>query len=284
VEEQINYIISALDSQKRTAPNGQSFWVARELMELLGYTEWRNFREVIEKAKDASNNAGVFSTDHFVDIDEVITVGKGAKAKRDNCILSKHAAYLVAMNGDSTKPEIAAAQDYFAKTSIEAEQRKELTEEQRRMILRHRVKDGNKALGNAAHIAGVTGPKFGIFHDAGYKGLYNGLGRDAIKKLKGISANEDLLDCMDRVELAANEFRITQTEQKLRTENIKGEQLAIDTHHSVGRKVRQAITNIGGKMPEELPPAESIKKLVSKRERDNKKFVESLAEKKSERF
>jgi DNA-damage-inducible protein D len=276
----LDYVTSALEAMKKVAPNGQPLWFARELMEILAYNEWRNFREVIEKAKEASNNAGIFSNDHFVDFTEEIVAGKGAKGKRDNCLLSRHAAYLIAMNGDPGKPEVATAQNYFAIQTQRHEAEQQLSEEQRRVLLRNRVKDGNKALGAAAYAAGVTGLKFGIFHDAGYKGLYDGIGRDAIKKLKGIPADEDLLDCMDRVELAANDFRITQTEQKLRSENIQGEQKAIDTHYDVGKKVRQAIENIGGAMPEKLPAVPSIRKVISDQEKQGKKLVKAVTAKK----
>lgn len=279
MSENLPHVVSILEEKKRIAKNGQPLWIGRELMEVLGYTNWQNFREVIEKAKDASNNAGVFSTDHFIEFDEVIPTGKGAKNKRENVILSRHAAYLVAMNGDPSKPEIATAQNYFAVKTQEAEQEQQLTEEQRRLLLRNRVKDGNKALADAAYVAGVTTVKFGIFHDAGYKGLYDGRGRDAIKQLKGIPMDEDLLDCMGRVELAANEFRITQTEQKLRADNITGEQKAIDTHYAVGKEVREAIKKIGGAMPETISAEPSIKKLTAAQQRKNKKLVESVTKK-----
>lgn len=279
MSDNLPYIVAVLEEKKRVAKNGQPFWTGRELMEVLGYMNWQNFRDVIEKAKDASNNAGVFSNDHFIEFNEVIESGKGAKNKRENVVLSRHASYLVAMNGDPSKPEVATAQNYFAVKTQEAEQEQQLTEEQRRLLLRNRVKDGNKSLADAAHGAGVTSTKFGIFHDAGYKGLYDGRGRDAIKQMKGIPADEDLLDCMGRVELAANEFRITQTEQKLRSQKITGEQTAIDTHHAVGREVREAIRKIGGAMPETIPAEPSIKQLTDAQQRKNKKLVESVTKK-----
>lgn len=280
MEGQFSVVITALEQKKRTAKNGQPLWLARDLMELLGYSDWRNFRDVIEKAKTASNNAGVFSNDHFVEFTEEITAGKGAKAKRENAILSRHACYLIAMNGEALKPEIAEVQNYFSISTQEYESDKQLTDEQRRLVLRNRVKRGNKALGAAAAIAGVTGSMFGVFHDAGYKGLYNGRGRDEIKRLKGIPAKEDILGCMDRVELAANDFRITQTEQKLRADKVQGEQAAINTHFAVGREVRKAIKNIGGKMPEELPAVPSLKPLASREDREAKKLVEAVIAKK----
>ncbi len=276
--ENLPHVIAVLEQKKRLAKNGEPFWIARELMDILGYAAWQNFREVIEKAKDAANNSGMFSNDHFIEFNEAIPTGKGATNKRENLILSRLAAYMVAMNGDSAKPEIATAQNYFAVKTQEAETEQQLTEEQRRLLLRNRVKEGNKALGDAAYAAGVTGPMFGIFHDAGYKGLYDGKGRDAIKQLKGIPKDEDLLDCMGRAELAANEFRITQTEQKLKTEAIKGQQRAIDTHFTVGKEVREAIRKIGGAMPETIPSEPSIRKLSSRQERKNKKLVQSLTD------
>ena len=286
MQDNLDYIVKALEGKKRTAPNGEFFWTGRDLAEILTYTDWRNFRDVVEKAKEASNNAGVFSNDHFVEFTEEISAGKGAKGKRENVVLSRHACYLIAMNADPTKPEVATAQNYFVVQTQRQEIEQQLTDEQRRLLLRNRVKDGNKALGAAAYAAGVTSAKFGIFHDAGYKGLYDGRGRDAIKQLKGIPEDEDLLDCMGRVELAANEFRITQTEQKIRTENIKGEQKAIDTHYNVGREVRKAIQNIGGAAPEKLPAVPSIKKLSSQQEKRGKKLVKAVtaqpAEKKNQ--
>lgn len=168
------------------------------------------------------------------------------------------------MNGDTTKPQVATAQAYFVEQTYRQEAQEGLIDAERRVLLRDRVKDANRKLGGAAKDAGVRSVKFGIFHDAGYKGLYGGLGAQAIKTKKGISAKEDLLDCIGRAELAANEFRITQTEEKLRREQIKGEQRAIDTHHAVGKKVRETIKEIGGTMPELLPAAPSIKKLLPK--------------------
>ena len=173
-----------------------------------------------------------------------------------------------------SKPEIATAQTYFAFQTHRQEQQDQLSEEQRRLILRDRVKDANKKLSGAAKESGVRSQMFGIFHDAGYKGLYGGLGIKAIKQAKRIDDKDDLLDCIDRTELAANEFRATQAEQKLRAENIKGEQKAIETHYEVGKRVRQAIEEIGGTMPEKLPTAPSIKKLAAAKAKEAKKLKE----------
>ncbi len=185
--------------------------------------------------------------------------------EREDYALSKYACYLIAMNGDTSKPEIATAQAYFVEQTYRQEHQEALSDEERRVLLRERVKDANRKLGGAAKDAGVRSAMFGVFQDAGYKGLYGEIGVREIKRRKGIGDNEDLLDCVGRAELAANEFRITQTEEKLRIEGIKGEQRAIDTHHAVGRRVRKAIEEIGGTMPERLPAAPSIKKLAAKR-------------------
>ncbi len=201
----------------------------------------------------------------------MVGIGSGAKRERENLILSKYACYLVAMNGDSSKPEIATAQTYFAEQTYRQEQQDKLTEEERRLLLRDRVKDANRKLSGAAKEAGVRSTMFGIFQTAGYEGLYDG-NLKKIKQQKGIGEKEDLLDCIGRAELAANEFRITQTEEKLRIDGIKGEGLAINTHFKVGRKVRKAIQDIGGTMPEKLPAEPSIKKLALSKARKLKKL------------
>lgn len=261
-----NIVIERLKAVERKW-RGRPYWMARDIMPILDYRDWRDFREVIDRAKASCENSGNFIADHFVLQPEKVEIGSGAMRERENFALSKYACYLIAMNGDTSKPEIAAAQAYFVEQTYRQEQQEKLTEEERRLLLRDRVKDANRKLGGAAKESGVRSKMFGIFHDAGYKGLYGELGYREIKARKGIGEKDDLLDCIGRAELAANEFRITQTEERLRLEAVKGEQKAIDTHHMVGKKVRQAIQNIGGTMPEELPAAPSIKKLSSKKPR-----------------
>ncbi len=278
MDKHLTYVKDQLEKIQQLAHNGQPYWDARKLMAVLDYKDWRVFQEVIERASNACEMSGNFSTDHFVSFPEMVEVGSGAKRRRENWKLSRYACYLVAMNGDPSKPEIATAQTYFTVQTYRQENQDKLTEEERRVLLRTRVKDANRKLSGAAKDAGVRSVMFGIFQDAGYKGLYAGLGSRAIKEKKGISDKEDLLDCVGRAELAANEFRITQTEEKLRIEEIKGEQRAIDTHFAVGRRVRQAIKDIGGTMPEHLPAEPSIKKLVTKKTKALKSSVEQSNE------
>jgi DNA-damage-inducible protein D len=261
---ELDFVVKALDEKKRVAPNGSPYWMARELMVILGYSNWVNFKSAIEKAITSCETSGIPSSDQFVETSEMISIGKGGKRKVDDWCLSKYACDLIAMNGDSSKAEIATAQTYFAIQTHRQESQDLLTDQERRLLLRNRVKDGNKKLSSAAKDAGVRSSMFGVFHDAGYKGLYKGLGVRDIKKLKGIDEKEDLLDCMGRAELAANEFRITQTEEVLRNKNVSGENSAINTHAAIGRKVRQTIEEIGGTVPEKLRPEPSIKELAQK--------------------
>jgi DNA-damage-inducible protein D len=270
LDPHIEYVKTALDSRIHVTPKGNPYWYGRDVMEILAYADWDNFRRVVGKAKTACDNSGKFSTNHFRDITEMIEAGKGARRKRENMVLSRYACYLIAMNGDTSKPEVSTAQTYFAVQTHRSEVEQSLTDEQRRLLLRNRVKDANKKLMGAAKAAGVV--RFPIFQDAGYKGLYGGLGRDEIKHVKRISQTEELLDCIDREELAANEFRITQTEAKLKREGIQGEERAINAHFSVGKRVRQAIKDIQGTMPEQLPSVPSIKKLSDKQARHTKKL------------
>jgi DNA-damage-inducible protein D len=260
----LDSVIKALEQRKRMAPNGEDYWMARDIQAILGYDRWENFEGVIEKSKMACESAGFRVTYHFLDTAKVITAGKGAKLERADCYLTRYACYLIAMNGDSTKPEISAAQSYFAVQT----RRQELRDHGKRIALRDRVRRGNNVLAGTARSAGVK--RFGLFTDAGYRGLY-GMGLQDIKERKNIPAKEDLLDRAGHAELAANEFRITQTQQKLERERIQGELSAIQAHRTVGTQVRDAIKRIGGTMPEDLPPEEPIKKLVAAQKKAKKK-------------
>jgi DNA-damage-inducible protein D len=263
-------VISLLEKCKKTTGAGIDYWMARDLMSILGYARWENFTNAIEKAMMACSSAGIGVHDQFRETTKGITGGKGAEVQRADFYLTRYACYLICMNGDTGKREIGVAQTYFAVQTHRQEIRDQIDASEDRLIVRERIKTANKKLGGAAKRAGVV--KFGIFHDAGYKGLYGGLGKAEIERLKRIPEKEDLLDCIDRAELAANEFRITQAEDKLIREDIRGETPAINAHFQVGRKVRETIRELGGKMPETLPPVPSIKRLSARKRSAEKKL------------
>ena len=252
-------LINRLESCKRISPRGVEYWMARDLQPLLGYSRWENFANVIEKAKMACESAGAPPSDQFRDITKGIAAGKGAEIQRVDFYLSRYACYLIAMNGDPAKSEIGQAQTYFAVQTRRQEVQDQDPEQ--RIELRQRVKEANRNLNSAAKGVGVQ--NYGLFHDAGYRGLY-GMGLTDLKVHKRIPPTDDLLDRAGRTELAANEFRITQAEDKLRRENVKGESAAINTHREVGQAVRTTIQKLGGKLPEDLPPQPSIKRLSAK--------------------
>lgn len=261
--EPLDFILKALDDKKHTAKNGENYWMARDIQHILGYDKWDNFEGVIKKARVACEGAGFKPEYHFLDTKKVITAGKGAKLERSDWYLTRYACYLIAMNGDSSKAEIATAQAYFAHQT----RRQELSDQEKRIALRERVRKGNTLLAGTARSAGVK--RLGIFTDAGYRGLY-GMGLREIKRRKRIAENEDLLDVAGRVELAANEFRITQTQQKIERERIQGEGPATGAHHAVAAEVRAAIQRIGGTMPEDLPKEEHIKKVIAAQKKAEK--------------
>lgn len=259
VEMKLDATLEALNKRARIAPNGEEYWMGRDIQEVLAYTSWQAFEGVINKAKMSCDSSGVTSDYHFIHTSKVVKSGTGAQIERGDYFLTRYACYLIAMNGDSSKPEIATAQTYFAIQTRRQEIQEQLPSSAKRIELRERVKTANKSLFGTAQKAGVL--KFGPFNDAGYRGLY-GMGLPDIKCKKQIPHGENLLDCAGRVELAANEFRITQTEQKLKLENIQGEESAIRTHKHVGEEVRATIKKLGGTMPEDLPKEPSIKKLL----------------------
>ena len=256
-----------LDKFKKTTDQGAEYWTARSLQLILGYDKWDNFENVINKAMMACESAGINPNNHFLEIGKMIAIGKGGQRERGDYYLSRIACYLIAMNGDPSKPEIGIAQQYFAHKTRQQELQDQLPEKERRMMLRDRVKEANKSLGMAAKNAGVQGTGYALFHNAGYMGLY-GMGLANIKEKKKIPQKEDLLDRAGRTELAANEFRITQTEEKLRRDKIDNQNSAIKTHQEVGQQVRNTIKNLGGTMPEDLPTEESIKKLTNKQRKE----------------
>lgn len=262
--DHLDAVLIALEEKRRMSKNGGEYWMARDIQSVMGYSRWENFEKTVQKARQSCESAGVEPENHFRDVTKMIEVGKGAMVPTQDVFLTRYACYLVAMNGDSNKSEIATAQAYFAIQTRKQEVQEQLTGEEQRIRLRERVRDRNRSLASTAKQAGVQ--KFAIFQAAGYKGLYE-MGLSDIKRYKGISDNEDLLDRAGRTELAANEFRITQTEEKLVRDRVNTERQAIDTHLKVGQEVRKTITKLGGTMPEKLPAEPSIKKLVSRRKK-----------------
>jgi len=251
----------SFEQLKQSNDHGAEFWSARDLQPLLGYTQWRRFEDAVKRALTSCEQSGNKPEHHFAGAGKMIGVGKGGAREVDDYQLSRFACYLIAQNGDPRKPEIAQAQKYFAIQARKQELSEQLAADQERLELRKQTSEEFKMLSGAARQAGVQDRMFGVFHDAGYKGLYGGLGGDAIKARKNIPAKEQLLDRMNATELAANQFRMTQTRDKLARENIGNQQQAIRTHEEVGKEVRAAIERIGGTLPEQIPPAEHIKEV-----------------------
>ncbi len=253
---------------------GNEYWNARELMRVLRYSKWDNFEKVIDKAKSACNLSNNNIDNHFADVRKMVSIGSGAKREQIDYKLSRYACYLIAQNGDPRKESIALAQTYFAvqtrKQEISEKEYSKLSEDDKRFYQRNLTRKGNYSLNIAAKNAGVK--NFDKFHNYGYKGLYNGETADDIAKRKGLRYREDILDNMGSEELAANLFRITQTEQKLKRERINTEKDANQTHYEVGSKIRKTIKELGGTMPEDLPtPKKSLKELEKE-----KKLIENI--------
>ena len=257
-------VIKELDRKRRIAKNGVEYWMGRDIQDVLGYVKWDKFENIIEKAMTACESVGGNSENHFLQTGKMVPIGSGAEVEKKDYFLTRYACYLIAMNGDPGKPEVATAQAYFAVQTRRQELEDQLTDNQKRSLLRERVRTANNHLNGAAKRAGVQ--NYAFFHDAGYRGLYGGIGLGDIKRRKEISTKEDLLDCAGREELAANEFRITQTEARLSREQINGQRAVEDTHLTVGKEVRNTIAKLGGSMPENLPPEPNIRKLTDKRE------------------
>ncbi|GGH00246.1 DNA-damage-inducible protein D [Parapedobacter pyrenivorans] len=264
---------SIFEQIKQVDTDGNEFWKARTLAKVLGYLEYRNFKPVITKAKEACKNSNQDVLDHFVQFHEMVKIGSGAIRKVEDIKLSRYACYLIVQNADPSKEVVAVGQTYFAvQTRIQEIQQMEAynrlaTEEEKRLFLRNELSRHNTQLAAAAKNAGVVEPvDYAIFQNHGYKGLYGGLDAKAIHARKGLKKSQQILDHMGSTELAANLFRATQTEEKLRRENTKGKTAANQTHYEVGKTVRKTIKELGGTMPEDLPTADSIKKLEKGKE------------------
>lgn len=249
----------SFEDLKQVNDHDAEYWSARDLQPVLGYSQWRRFEDAIKRAQTSCEQSGNDPAYHFAGAGKMIELGKGGQREVEDYQLSRFACYLIAQNGDPRKPEIAQAQKYFAIQTRRQELTEQLAADIERLELRKQTSEEFKALSGAAQQAGVQNRMFGVFHDAGYKGLYGGLGNDQIKARKRIPAKEQLMDRMNATELAANQFRMTQTRDKLAREGIRDQQQAIRAHEQVGQEVRSAIERIGGQRPENIPAAEPIK-------------------------
>lgn len=264
-----NYSEKVFEDIKHLTEDGIEFWYARELQKVLEYIKWDNFKNTIEKAKISCENSNVNVFDHFADVGKMVKLGSGAQREVKDIMLSRYASYLIVQNADPRKEIVAVGQTYFAVKTREREIEESfqsLTEDKKRLSIRGELTNHNKSLAEAAQMAGINkGIEYAIFQNKGYQGLYGGLTAKDIHKRKELKKSHAILDYMGSTELAANLFRATQTDDKLRRENIKGKDKANQTHYEVGAKVRQTIDELGGTMPEDLPtPEKSVKQIERK--------------------
>ena len=257
--------LSPFEKIRRTNDAGNEFWSSRDFAKVLGYSDYRNFEQVVTKARTACFNSGQRIDDHFVDVTEMVDLGSGAKRQVKTAFLSRYACYLIVQNADPSKEIVALGQTYFAVQTRKQELSEQAIEDERRLLLRDELRLHNVKLADAAKDAGIIEPKdYAIFQNHGYMGLYGGLKAQDIHRRKNLKKSQQILDHMGSTELAANLFRATQAEDKLRRERITGKTKANKAHEEVGVKVRQTIKELGGTMPEDLPNVESIKKLEEK--------------------
>ncbi|MFO1369258.1 MAG: DNA damage-inducible protein D [Marinagarivorans sp.] len=277
---------TTFESIRKEDSEGHEYWSARQLAKVLDYSEYRHFLPVLSKAREACNLSGYQVSDHFEDILEMVSIGSGAQREVEDVRLSRYACYLIVQNGDSSKLVIANGQTYFAQQTRRQEladeaQFTQLSENDKRVAIRNELAEHNKHLAAAAKDAGVDTPlDYAIFQDHGYKGLYGGLGAKAIHAHKGLKKSQKILDHMGSTELAANLFRATQTEEKLRRDKVKGKTRANQTHFEVGKKVRSTIQELGGTMPENLPtPVQGINQIESANKKVATKKLDTKAPK-----
>ena len=265
------YTEKMFEDIKHIDENGYEYWLARELQVVFEYTQWRRFENTISKAKTACSNSNVSVENHFANVGKMINLGKGGTRSVDDYKLSRYACYLIAQNGDPRKEVIALAQTYFAiqtrKQELSEKEYNELTEDEKRLYRRNQARKGNFNLNKTAVKSGVK--NLARFHNAGYKGLYNGETANDIAKRKKLRYREDILDNMGSEELADNIFRIAQTDAKLKRDNVDNEYTAASVHYEVAKEVRDTIKKLGGTMPENLPtPEKSLREL----EKENRKL------------
>lgn len=268
----IKYSEETFESIKHYTKEGVEFWYARELQNILEYADWRNFQNSIFKAMEACKNSGNEIKEHFGDVTTFTKIGGNSHRKISDYALSRYACYLIVMNSDPQKDVVAVGQTYFAVKTRQQElieDYNQLTEDQKRLAIRAEIKEHNKSLAEAAQMAGIVDPRdYAMFQNRGYQGLYGGLGVREIHAKKGLKKHQKILDHMDSTELAANLFRATQTDEKLRRDKVRGKTAAGQVHYTVGQKVRQTIKELGGTMPEDLPtPEKSIKQIEKEKEK-----------------
>lgn len=272
-----NYAKQTFESIKHVNEYGMDFWNARELSNILNYNKWENFKNVIEKAKESCKNSGLDALDHFADVRKMVGIGSGSERNIEDIELSRYACYLIVQNADPRKENVALGQAYFAIQTRRQEIQDEfdgLNEDQRRLSIRQDLKEHNKKLVEAANDAGVkTNAQYAIFQNSGYKGLYGGLTAKDIHEKKGLKKSHQILDHMGSTELAANLFRATQTEDKLRRDSIKSRFEANQTHFDVGKKVRDTIKDLGGTMPENLGTPDKSIKQIEREKKGNQKHL-----------
>lgn len=268
---------ATFEAIRRLDEGGNEFWQARALARVLEYSEYRHFLPVIGRAREACRNSGHAIADHFEDILDMVDIGSGARREVEDVRLSRYACYLIVQNGDPSKPVIANGQTYFALQTRRQELADDarfapLSEDDKRLAIRNELATHNKHLAAAAKDAGVLTPlDYAIFQDHGYKGLYDGLGARDIHARKQLKKSQKILDHMGSTELAANLFRATQAEEKLKRDQVRGKQHANQTHFEVGKKVRQTIGELGGTMPEQLPtPDQGIKQIETSKHKRKK--------------
>ena len=270
MREIVEYTEKIFEDIKHVDEDGHEYWFARELQVVLDYKRWDKFSNVIAAAKITCENSDNVVLDHFSQVGKMVNIGSSSSRNIIDYKLSRYACYLIVQNSDPRKEVVALGQTYFAvqtrKQELSEKEYNSLTEDEKRFYQRDLTRKGNYSLNIAARNAGVR--NFDKFHNAGYKGLYNGETADDIAKRKGLRYREDILDNMCSEELAANLFRITQTESKLKRDNVSSEEKANETHYEVGKKVRKTIEELGGTMPEDMP---TPKKSLKETKRGNKK-------------